>query len=459
MRMNCRSFPIASSIRCDVASGIPARHGLRDERRDLSLIALDDAERDVGDVAVELRLQYGIGPRGLAERDQPALDRAGLEGLGAFRVPVERRFRLLPHRGGEAAHRRVVQQLELQRFGALLHLRRTIELRDEAVERVVEAVAQRVPLVLAHLLQRPVDSRHDLLVDLVVHRAGDPPRTLALDPLADRVLVVVHRARDERDRLVEQLLMAAPFSDHREQLAGERRHLRPPDPLAEHAVDERLHVLVLQHAHAAGHRRRRMARDLARIRRLAEPRRPDARATFACASFSASTSRLRKWRCTKLPSERPIWSFRAAMIAVCGIGMPSGWRKSAVTANQSASPPTIAASAIARTGSSQGCARPSAAAATNTAHASRRSPVARRFHARELRALRRFVGRREQRRGHGRAPEDSAGGAPLSACARSGRRAPTASPAARPCPSCRRASTVPGAGARAGRPRPSWTRR
>jgi hypothetical protein len=35
------------------------------------------------------------------------------------------------------------------------------------------------------------------------------------------------------------------------------------------------------------------------------------------------------------------------MIAVCGIGMPSGWRNSAVTANQSARPPTIDASAAA----------------------------------------------------------------------------------------------------------------
>src|SRR5262245_18544684 len=34
--------------------------------------------------------------------------------------------------------------------------------------------------------------------------------------------------------------------------------------------------------------------------------------------------------------------------AVCGIGSPSGRRKSAVTANQSASPPTSPASAIAR---------------------------------------------------------------------------------------------------------------
>ena len=42
-------------------------------------------------------------------------------------------------------------------------------------------------------------------------------------------------------------------------------------------------------------------------------------------------------------------SFFVGMIAVCGIGSPSGRRKSAVTANQSASAPTIPASAVART--------------------------------------------------------------------------------------------------------------
>ena len=35
------------------------------------------------------------------------------------------------------------------------------------------------------------------------------------------------------------------------------------------------------------------------------------------------------------------------MMAVCGIGMPSGWRNSAVTANQSAMPPTKPALAAA----------------------------------------------------------------------------------------------------------------
>jgi hypothetical protein len=62
----------------------------------------------------------------------------------------------------------------------------------------------------------------------------------------------------------------------------------------------------------------------------------------------ASTSLRRKCRCTNRPRVRPIWSLRAAMIAVCGIGRPNGCLNSAVTANQSASPPTIAASAVAR---------------------------------------------------------------------------------------------------------------
>src|SRR5437879_5834425 len=45
---------------------------------------------------------------------------------------------------------------------------------------------------------------------------------------------------------------------------------------------------------------------------------------------------------------RPIRSLRVATIAVCGIGRPSGRRNSAVTANQSARPPTSEASAVAR---------------------------------------------------------------------------------------------------------------
>ena len=66
-------------------------------------------------------------------------------------------------------------------------------------------------------------------------------------------------------------------------------------------------------------------------------------------SRSPMISRDMKLPSTNWPSDRPIWSLRSGMIAVCGIGNPSGWRNRAVTANQSASAPTIAASAPAST--------------------------------------------------------------------------------------------------------------
>ncbi len=62
-----------------------------------------------------------------------------------------------------------------------------------------------------------------------------------------------------------------------------------------------------------------------------------------------TTEGVRKLSLRKLASVSPIRSLFLGTIAVCGIGRPSGWRKSAVTANQSAMPPTRPASAKART--------------------------------------------------------------------------------------------------------------
>jgi hypothetical protein len=63
----------------------------------------------------------------------------------------------------------------------------------------------------------------------------------------------------------------------------------------------------------------------------------------------------------------PMRSLLRGMIAVCGIGRPSGWRNKAVTANQSAMPPTIAASAKARTKPQTGWTSSSWVAAMKTA--------------------------------------------------------------------------------------------
>ena len=73
------------------------------------------------------------------------------------------------------------------------------------------------------------------------------------------------------------------------------------------------------------------------------------RLSWAARSLAPSTSGERKLFWTKLPRLRPIRSFRCGMMAVCGIGRLSGRRNSAVMANQSATPPTMPASAVART--------------------------------------------------------------------------------------------------------------
>ena len=71
--------------------------------------------------------------------------------------------------------------------------------------------------------------------------------------------------------------------------------------------------------------------------------------TLAERTRSATASPVRKLDWMNSPSVSPNCSLRSVMIAVWGIGTPSGWRNSATTANQSASPPTSDASAVACT--------------------------------------------------------------------------------------------------------------
>src|SRR5215211_6873831 len=67
------------------------------------------------------------------------------------------------------------------------------------------------------------------------------------------------------------------------------------------------------------------------------------------------------------------------MIAVCGIGRPSGRLNSATTAYQSARPPMVAASANAATKPKAGCTGNSAFAAMNTASVAASTDVAKSF--------------------------------------------------------------------------------
>ncbi len=121
------------------------------------------------------------------------------------------------------------------------------------------------------------------------------------------------------------------------------------------------------------------ARDRPRVGGLGEPLgdfAPDLRAS-ACGARSRRARGSCAARTRRACGRRDL--FVAGTIAVCGIGMPSGWRKSAVTANQSARPPTIAASIVARTMPSHGHRGSSARVTTKTTVAATSSSVARRF--------------------------------------------------------------------------------
>ena len=76
---------------------------------------------------------------------------------------------------------------------------------------------------------------------------------------------------------------------------------------------------------------------------------PTRRLTSASATRVRITSSDRKFSVTNSCRLRASVFLRSGMIAVCGIGRPSGCLNSAVTANQSAIAPTIAASAVACT--------------------------------------------------------------------------------------------------------------
>src|SRR5256885_13824 len=70
------------------------------------------------------------------------------------------------------------------------------------------------------------------------------------------------------------------------------------------------------------------------------------RAGWASRTRATTSDGDKKFCCTNSPSARPMRSLLAGMMAVCGIGRFNGCRNKAVTANQSASAPTIAASAV-----------------------------------------------------------------------------------------------------------------
>jgi hypothetical protein len=156
-----------------------------------------------------------------------------------------------------------------------------LEIVDERPQGLIEALAQRVVGVVADFHECALDGRDDLEENLPIHRRWHPPRRLTLHPIADDVVILLHGARDQDDRFVEQLLVAVVFGDDGQQLARDRRDARLSDAVLDAPVDQRLDVLVSQHLRARRQRLRSLTRDGARVFGVGNPSRetfPDVQA-------------------------------------------------------------------------------------------------------------------------------------------------------------------------------------
>jgi hypothetical protein len=132
---------------------------------------------------------------------------------------------------------------------------------------------------------------------------------------------------------VEKALMPTVGREHVEKLARQPRDIDLLETGDNGGAEEDSDPLVVEHADC-------VAQKGGKVR---------CEAFSNCASLASTCSVLRKFAQMKVARFSPIRFLLLGMIAVCGIGSPSGCRKSATTANQSAIAPTIAASANAAT--------------------------------------------------------------------------------------------------------------
>ena len=169
----------------------------------------------------------------------------------------------------------------------------------------------------------------------------------SIDPLDD--LAGVERPLEGPvGQQLDQRFLTALLQQRGEHPADRRSPLRFGDALDDHPVQHVLDVLVAQHLDQNPQHRGRFGRDPLGVRLIGEPLAEPAR-DLGVAQLGLDDLGDMKFSRTKVPRPSPSWSFLRLMIAVCGIGMPSGCLNSAVTANQSASAPTMPASAAART--------------------------------------------------------------------------------------------------------------
>ena len=203
--------------------------------------------------------------------------------------------------------------------------------------------------VLHHRVDDRADAVEHAIEDAVLDRARQPPRSLLLEPRMELLAVVLAGTRRGRAAPRRPTSSCRPPS-------VTKRNARPASGAS--GVDAIRSRTAPSIAAWTSSSRTRSATATAASSTYPARRSAltgwhsqfDTRVTTpAPRRRSITTSRVRNVSSMNSPSVSPNCCLRSTTIAVWGIGMPSGCRNSAVTANQSASPPTIDASAAACT--------------------------------------------------------------------------------------------------------------
>src|SRR5699024_3046982 len=193
---------------------------------------------------------------------------------------------------------------------------------------------------------------HDLAVDAVAdelaNKAGRPARGALVDEVDDEILRLAGLIVHPDDGRVHQWLGAAFVDELLESAPHRRTPLWFAEAVDDHHAQDGLDFLGVNPVDRQPDQFADLPADDLVPLGLHDPLGGPCRQVGG-AQFFRDQGGVGKFSPTNSDREWPTWSFFRLMIAVCGIGRPSGWRKSAVTANQSAMPPTMPASAAAWT--------------------------------------------------------------------------------------------------------------